>query len=130
AWLPALHFIGALGLLLLGRDKLRGLCMVLFSLYYSAAWFLVLPEQSHLGQLVLPLTVTGGVGLWSLGRLARWLVVPWTSRLSSLSNEMEFIPFRRSLGVLALAGVAATLAWALACALTYSYSRRHRDNYI
>src|SRR5439155_912540 len=61
--LPFLHIIGILILFWVGRDKIRGAFLLLFSLYYSVIWFAALPEEKHLGQMLLPLAAGGGLGL-------------------------------------------------------------------
>jgi hypothetical protein len=120
-WLPILHLVGALALFLVGRDKVRGVSLVIFSLYYSVAWFAVLPEQKHLGQLLLPLTVTGGIGLWSLGRLARPLFFTLDAGAVTSSHV-------RPLRVVAWAGIGSAILWVIACWLACPYSTRHRES--
>jgi hypothetical protein len=118
--LPFLYLVGALALLVVGRDKIRAGCLVLFSLYYGIFWFAVLPEQKHLGQLLLPLAVTGGIGLWSIGRLAGLL-------LFTMNPGVPRLSIVRPLRAVAWSAIAAILVWSLACWLTYSYSTRHRN---
>jgi len=122
-WLPYLHLLGIATLFLTSRDKIRGAFLVLFSLYYSVIWLAVLPEQKHLGQLLLPLTVTGGLGLWGLARFARFMLFGFHGPNVSFTGL-------RSLRVACGVGLAALICWVAACALTYRYSLRHRDNYV
>lgn len=119
--LPFFYLVGAIALLVMGRDKLRGAWLVLFSLYYGIVWFAILPEQKHLGQLLLPLAVTGGIGLWSIGRLAGLL-------LFTMDPGVQRLSIFRPLRAVGWGAITATLVWLVACWLTYPYSTRHRNS--
>jgi hypothetical protein len=97
--------------------------LVLFGFYYSVIWLLVLPEHKHLGQLLLPLTVTGGIGLWGVFRLARFFLFHLNS-----SEVHFFVPASVRLAVW-IAG-ATGISWALSCLVTHHYSVGQRAHYI
>jgi hypothetical protein len=123
AGLPFLHIMGILTLFWVGRDKIRGSFLAFFSLYYSVIWFAALPEQKHLGQMLLPLAVTGGLGLWGLARTLRFFLLHLDLRDLPL-----VIPRHARIAGWAALGVA--LSWGFACAFTYRYSIRQRDHYV
>ncbi len=112
---PWLFALGAVVCLLRRGERGRSLCLAVFSVYYAAALFFVLPELKHAGPLVLPLTVFGGVGVASFGaavhplRLAAKVRAAWRPALWLTGGA-----------------VVATLAWGLACAAAYAFSLESR----
>jgi hypothetical protein len=121
--LPYLHFLGIVALLWIGKDKIRGGILILFAFYYSLVWFFVLPEQKHLGQMLLPLTISGGIGLWALFRLFRFLFF----RLDACDLPIA-IPKGLRIGCWIALGICAS--WIGTCALAYPYSMRQRARYL
>jgi hypothetical protein len=118
-----LHFLGILALLWIGTDKTRGGILILFAFYYSVIWFFVLPEQKHLGQMLLPLTVTGGLGLWGLLRLFKFLFF----RLDA--GEVSIV-VPRGLRIGCWIGLGLCACWIGACMLAYPYSMKQRGRYL
>ena len=112
---PWLFGLGVVVCLLRAGERGRSLCLTAFSVYYAGVLFFVLPELKHAEPLVLPLSVFGGVGLASFRAIAR------PRRLAAMIREA----WRPALG-LAGATVAATLAWGLACAVSYGFSMESR----
>ena len=112
---PWLFGLGVVVCLLRSGERGRSLCLTAFSVYYAGVLFFVLPELKHAEPLVLPLSVFGGVGLASFRAIAR------PRRLAAMIREA----WRPALG-LAGATVAATLAWGLACAVSYGFSMESR----
>lgn len=121
--LPYLFGLGAVTLFLIGRDRLRGGCVALFALYYGGILFAVLPEQKHFGQLLLPLSVMGGLGLWGLARLLGFLY------LRADCRELTVV-LPRSLRLAAWLGLAAVALWGLALVASYPLSLRQRQQYL
>ncbi|HKI37237.1 MAG TPA: hypothetical protein VKA46_35610 [Gemmataceae bacterium] len=113
--LPWLHLLGIGALVLIGRDRARGSCLLLFGPYYGAALFGVLPEVKHAGQLLLPLTVAGGLGLWGLCRLLHLLA--W--RRDACAVPL-YLP--RAARLVCWAGLAGLAGWCATCALAYPVS--------
>jgi len=123
AMLPFLHIIGLLTLFWAGRDKIRGAFLLLFSLYYSVIWFAALPEEKHLGQMLLPLAVGGGLGLWGLAKALGFLIL-------RLDFQDISIVIPKHVRIFAWATLGAAVCWALTCVVAYRYSVRHRDHYV
>ena len=63
--MPYLFLIGVLATTCAGRQRLSALLLALFSVYYAGIMFLVLPDQKHLGVLLVPLYVFAGAGIWA-----------------------------------------------------------------
>jgi hypothetical protein len=108
---PWLFALGACVSLLRPGARWSALCLIVFSVFYAAVLFLVLPEFKHAGPLILPLTVLGGVGLASLRGLAQ-------PRVLAASARTALWP-----AVYLAAGLAvAALLWGVACGGAYYYS--------
>ncbi len=105
-------FILGVGVSLLRTgQRYLSLCVAGFSVFYAAVLFAVLPELKHAGPLVLPLSVFGGVGLASLGNVAKpasLAAAIWQARGRAVR--------------LAVAAVALVALWGLACGGAYIYS--------
>jgi hypothetical protein len=121
--LPWLHFVGIGALFLIGRERTRGACLLLFGPYYGAALFGVLPELKHVAPLLLPLTVAGGLGLWGLGRLL--YLVAWRRDACAIPLHLP-----RSVRLACWVGLAALACWAAVCALAYPVSLRERRHLV
>jgi hypothetical protein len=121
--LPSLHFVGILTFYWIGRERIRGSFLILFCIYYSVILFAVLPENKHVGQLLLSMAVTGGMGLWGLARFARFFILRFDLRELTL-----VIPKQVRLVGYACLGVAG--CWALACFVAHPYCVRQRDHYV
>jgi hypothetical protein len=121
--LPFLHFAGILTFYWMEREKVRGTFLILFSVYYSVILFAVMPDTRHLGQLLLPLAVTGGFGLWGLFRSVSFFFFHFRFR-----NLAIVIP--KPVLIASSSVLAAAFCWGLACLAAYSYSTRHRDHFV
>jgi hypothetical protein len=121
--LPFLHFVGILTLFWLARDEIRGGFLMIFSFYYSVIWFAVLPEQKHLGQMLLPLTVSGGLGLWGLAKALGFLFLRFDFRDISI-----VIP--KHVRIVAWVTLGVAVCWVLTCVVADRYSLRQRDHYV
>jgi len=105
------------------RERIRGSFLILFSIYYSIILFAVLPETQHVGQLLLPLAVTGGMGLWGLARGVGFFFLHFHFR-----DVLVVIP--KQVQIASWCFVAIAVCWSLACIIAYPYSVRHRDHYV
>ncbi len=67
--MPLWFFVGVLVYVLTRPNRTGGLLLAGFSVFYAAILFLILPEQKHVGALLVPLHVFGGMGAWTIGSL-------------------------------------------------------------
>jgi hypothetical protein len=110
-WMPMLLLFGVLATICVGRSRTVAALLALFSVYYAAVMFLVLPDQKHLGMMLVPLYVFAGIGISALLRLARRST--WTiETLAALRHgALRF----------AIPTLTVGLVWVLAC----SWARGH-----
>jgi hypothetical protein len=112
--------VGIGAVLFVCPDKVRAGSLVVFSVFYAGVLWAVLPEYKHAGSLLLPITVLGGVGLWTLLKLAR----------PSRWGPIWRLTVRPSLPRMIWIGALAVTAWSAACAGAYYYSVAYRDGYL
>ena len=103
-----------------GRARPQVLLLAGLTILQSAALLLVLPEQKHCGVLLLPMTVLGAVGVWSLAMLLH--PANWKNLLATSAART---------GRVWLVGAgAATAIWAVALGVSYKVSVNERHGLI
>ena len=115
--MPFLFLIGVLATTCAGRQRSSALLVALFSVYYVGIMFLVLPDQKHLGVLLVPLYAFSGAGIWGIARL--FARSTWRGE-----SRAKWIAGIRHVGTIALIGAA---AWALACWFAHAHSVSRRE---
>jgi hypothetical protein len=115
--MPYLFLMGVLATCCVGGQRLTALLVALFSVYYAGIMFLVLPDQKHLGMLLVPLYVFAGAGIWGAARLlARSTChgsnqTKWPAAVWRVTNVV----------------LIAAAAWSMACLLAHSFSVERRE---
>ncbi len=119
--LPWLFLLGALGMIVASPQRYSAAVLLAFSIYYAVILFLVLPEQKHIGPLLVPLYALSGIGIWLLPKLVRSMAglvrsgpQHWQAALASGT----LIPARR----LGAGLVAAAAVWGVASTAAYFHS--------
>ena len=115
--MPLLFLIGVLATTCAGPRRLPALLVALFSAYYAGIMFLVLPDQKHLGVLLVPLYVFAGAGLWGAARLS-------SPRTWSAEARVEW---RRGIWRVGTVVLVAAAAWGLTCAWARGQSTVRRE---
>jgi hypothetical protein len=115
--MPFLFLLGVLATTCTGRQRLPALLLALFSVYYTGIMFIVLPDQKHIGVLLVPLYAFAGAGVWGIVRL--FVRSAWRGE----SRAAWYAGFRRAITLTAIV----TTAWGLSCALAYCHSVSRRE---
>ena len=115
--MPFLFLAGILATACVGRRRLPASLLALFSVYYAGIMFLVLPDQKHIGVLLVPLYVFAGAGIWAIPRL--FAPATW-----SAASRSQWRPQIRRAAVGALIG---TAIWGLSCAWARAHSVQRRQ---
>lgn len=120
AALPWFFLLGLFAAVAIGAMGPQALLLGGLTVIQSLALLLVLPEQKHCGVLLLPMTVLGGVGTWTLLRLTRR--ANWTPVLTTLRSNRPRVW---------LAAAATTAcAWGLALLVSHQLSVHERQHLI
>jgi hypothetical protein len=115
--MPYLFLIGVLATACVGRQRLPALLLALFSVYYAGIMFLVLPDQKHLGVLLVPLYVFAGAGIWGIARL-------FSRGAWGVGSRAEW---GRHIWRVAKVVLIAAAAWGLGCVWAHAHSVARRE---
>src|SRR5437867_4035537 len=118
--IPIFFIGGALPIIFLSTERWLTSALYFFSVYYSAIFLLILPEEKHLCLLLLPFSVLGGITGWVFLR---------TTRSSGLFSDLVQ-RCRRSARITALAIFCLFGIWGLGLAGSYSSSKSERNTYL
>ena len=114
--MPFLFLLGVLATTMRWPTKVAGNVAGIFSVYYTGIMFLVLPDQKHIGVLLVPLYAFAGAGIWGITRL--FVRSTWRGESRAATDA----GFRRAITLMAIG----TAAWGLSCALAFAHSAGRR----
>jgi hypothetical protein len=117
---PALTLLGAFAGVVFGANRLAAAALALFTVYFAAVTFAVLPMQKHVAMMLVPTAVLAGTGIAGAPRLlspARWRAL------------RQALTARRCLGF-AAAALAVAAAWGGAFAASRHVSLAERRGYV
>lgn len=112
--------VGMLAAWLCGPRPIVAAALALFSVYFAAVTFVVMPMQKHMAMMLVPGCTFIGVAIWTMGCL---LV---SSARQALIVNLDRHRFRRVVGV----GAAAVLLWGIVCGVCFAVSRTERQSAI
>ena len=116
ATIPLLAILGALFAVAFGPQRLLAAALAIFSVYFAAITFAVLPMQKHMAMMLLPTSTFAGVGIWIVIQALRpgW----WRDRLGQVT--------RQGCAAFAVGAVSIIAIWGGTCLVAHKVSANER----